>query len=81
MTRVSPKVVRVTPLSGYCLRVEFDSGEVRLFDVNPYLDKGIFTQLKDEEYFRQAQVAFDAVQWPNGQDFSRDTLYLEGDPA
>jgi hypothetical protein len=48
-----------------------------VFDVRPYLDKGIFVELKDINYFRQVRVAFNTVQWPHEQDFAPETLYLE----
>ena len=32
--------------------------ESRVFDVTPYLDKGIFTELKNESYFRQVKRPF-----------------------
>ena len=51
------------------------------FDVTPFLEKGIFSELKDESYFKQVRVAFGSVEWPNEQDFSKDTLYLLGNPV
>ena len=73
---MSPKVIKVEPLENYQLRLTFSNGEVRCFDVTPYLDKGIFTELKNLEYFRQVKISFSSVQWLHEQDFSRDTLYL-----
>ena len=72
------KVTSVTPLKDYMLLIEFDSKEVRLFDVKPYLDFGIFTELKDENYFNNVKTSFDSIAWQNGQDFSPDTLYRKG---
>ena len=71
------KVVSVAPLEGHRLELRFDTGERRIFDLTPYLDRGIFTELKDPAYFRTARVAFGAVAWPHDQDLSPDTLYLE----
>ncbi len=71
-----PKVVQVQPQDDYRLRLEFDNGETRLFDVTPYLDRGIFTELRFLAYFQQVKPFFGGVQWPNEQDFSPDTLYL-----
>jgi hypothetical protein len=75
---MNPKVRSVEPLAEYKLKLLFANGEVRIFDVTPYLNKGIFTQLQDEAYFRKVRAASGAVQWPNAQDFSHDTLFLLG---
>jgi len=75
---MNPSVKAAEALDNYKLKVLFDNGEVKEFDVAPFLDKGIFVELKDEEYFSKVSVAFGAVQWPNEQDFSNDTLYLLG---
>ena len=77
---MNPSVETAEPMPNYKLKVHFDNGEVKQFDVEPFLDKGIFVELKDEEYFSQVSVAFGAVQWPNEQDFSNDTLYILGSP-
>ena len=71
------KVISVKALSNYILQLEFDSQEFRLFDVKPYLDLGIFTELKNEDYFKDVHTCFDSIAWKNGQDFSPETLYLK----
>lgn len=75
---MNPSVKKVEAVENYKLYLTFENGEYKIFDVTPYLDKGIFTELKDEQYFRKVRVAFGSVQWPNEQDFSKDTLYLLG---
>jgi hypothetical protein len=75
---MNPSVEAAEPLDNYKLKIHFDNGEVKVFDVAPFLDKGIFVELKDKVYFSKVSVAFGAVQWPNEQDFSNDTLYLLG---
>ncbi len=71
------KVISVKPLKNYILQIEFDSKEIRLFDVKPYLSFGIFTELKNEKYFNEVKTCFDSISWKNGQDFSPETLYLK----
>jgi hypothetical protein len=71
------KVIVVKPLENYILQLEFDSNEIRFFDVKPYLNKGIFSDLKDENYFRNVRTNFGSITWKNGQDFSPETLYLK----
>ncbi len=71
------KVLKVTPLENYLLELWFDGGELRIFDVKPYLNLGIFQELKDSSYFNTVKITFDSIFWPNGQDFSPETLYLK----
>jgi hypothetical protein len=71
------KVISVKPLKNYMLQIEFDSNEVRFFDVKPYLDFGIFTELKNEIYFKDVRTSLGSIAWKNGQDFSPETLYLK----
>jgi Protein of unknown function (DUF2442) len=68
-------VLSVTPKENHLLELKFNTGEVRLFDASPYLEKGVFKKLKDKTLFNQAYVAFDTVCWPSNLDISPDTLY------
>ncbi len=77
---MNPHVVSVEVIKEYVLKIAFENKEVRLFDTSPFLDKGIFNELKDINYFKQVRVAFGAVEWPHEQDFSKDTLYLLSTP-
>ena len=74
---MSPKVSKVETLANYRLRLCFNNGEVHVFDVKPYLSKGVFQALQAVGYFEQVKPFFGGVQWPQEQDFSPDTLYLE----
>ena len=78
---MNPDVKVAEPLADYKLRIQFVNDELKEFDVTPFLEKGIFSELKDESYFKQVRVAFGSVEWPNEQDFSKDTLYLLGNPV
>lgn len=76
---MNPTVVTVKPKNDYKLTITFDNGEERLFDVTPFLDKGVFSELKNIDYFQKVKVAFGAIEWPHEQDFSKDTLYMLSD--
>ncbi len=71
------KVVSAKANDDFTLDLEFNDGSSRRFDTKPYLDKGIFTELKDLEYFKNIKIVFGTVQWKNEQDFAPETLYLE----
>ncbi|MDQ3130538.1 MAG: DUF2442 domain-containing protein [Pyrinomonadaceae bacterium] len=71
------KVVSATASDNHTLILRFNDDSVRRFDVKPYLDKGIFNQLKDLDYFKDFKIVFGTVQWKNEQDFAPETLYFE----
>jgi hypothetical protein len=70
-------VTAVRALDNYQLELTFSTGETRWFDARPYLDKGIFTDLKDQSYFRSVRLAFGSIAWPHEQDFGPESLYAE----
>ena len=47
-----------------------------MFDLTPWLDKGVFRALRDSPEFAQARVVDGSVEWPGEIDLSYDTLYL-----
>ncbi len=73
---MNPKVTRATPQPNHHLLLEFDNGETRLFDLTPWLDKGVFRALRDSPEFAQVRAVDGSVEWPGEIDFSYDTLYL-----
>jgi hypothetical protein len=75
------KVIKVIANDDFSLTLKFSTGEVRRFDAHPYLEKGMFTALKDIGKFKQAYVGFDTVCWPGGLDISPETLYDRSVPA
>jgi hypothetical protein len=71
------KVIAVKANEDFSLELKFNDNSIRKFNARPYLDFGVFTELKDIGYFKQARIAFGTVQWPHEQDISPDTLYIE----
>jgi len=68
-------VIRVVPHDNFILELWFDTGDHRLFDARPYLNKGVFIQLQSLQRFKQAFVALDTVCWPGEIDIAPETLY------
>jgi hypothetical protein len=48
-----------------------------VFDLKPYLDHGVFRELRNGHYFNQVGILFGAVTWPNEQDIAPETLLAE----
>ncbi len=68
-------VTEVEPLEDYQLLLTFENGEKRIFDMKPYLEKGIFQELKDKKKFRTVRVSFDSIEWDNQADIDPEILY------
>jgi len=75
---MNPRVRKVFPLIGYKLKIEFANNEV--FDMSPYINIGVFKELKDVKIFNTAAESLGTVVWKNGQDLCPDTLYLDSKP-
>lgn len=78
---MNPRVKTVKPNPDHSLTLTFNNGEVKRFDVKPYLSIGIFQELKDLRVFNSVITFLGSVQWTNGQDFCPDTLYEESMPV
>jgi hypothetical protein len=72
---MNPRVIKVQPQADYMLRLWFTSGEVKVFDMKPYLDIGIFRQLRDQREFHAVQPLLGSIQWRCGADLCPDMLY------
>ena len=64
----------VEPRADYKIYVEIADGRRGVFDLKPYLDFGVFRELKDITYFNQVGISHGAVTWPNEQDIAPETL-------
>ncbi len=77
---MNPRVRDVHSTDNFILKIVFDNDEERLFDVKPYLDKGLFIQLRDLRIFNSVKPFLGSIQWSNGLDLCPDTLYLDSKP-
>ena len=80
---LQPRLLKVEPVKPMKLRLFYESGEVKLFDVAPYATGTWYGQLKDEGYFQQLHCIEMAqllpggigIEWPEGQDIAPHELY------
>jgi hypothetical protein len=75
---MTPDVIQVKATSDFFIEAQFATGELRRFDMRPYLDYPAFTSLRDIELFMRAHVEHGVVVWNDEIDLSPDTLYLRG---
>jgi hypothetical protein len=70
-------VIVVKPLPDYRIYVETKGGRRGIFDMKPYLDRGVFRELRDVNYFARVGIVLGAVTWPHDQDIAPETLLEE----
>lgn len=78
---MNPYVKSVRPQQDYCLLLTFENGEKRIFDLKPFLEKGVFKQLKNDSLFKTARVVSGSIEWHGEIDLSYDTLYISSTPV
>ena len=74
---LNPKILSIETLEDYKIKLEYETGEIKLFDVFPYIDGSYYGQLSDKNYFKTAQVVDNGytIEWKNGQDIAPHELY------
>lgn len=68
-------IKNVQPQDDYLLLLTFENGEKRQFDMKPYLNTGIFNELKDINVFKTVRKSFDTIEWENEADIDPEILY------
>ncbi len=73
-------ITGVKYIDSYKLIIKFENNELKVVDLQPHLDGGIFEPLKDISYFKTVTLNedIDTIVWPNNADFSPDFLYEIG---
>lgn len=65
----------VKPLEDYKLLITFENNEKRIKDMKPYLEKGVFSKLKDKEFFNKVKIAYGTITWDDELDLCADSIY------
>jgi hypothetical protein len=74
---MQPRIKEIVAADDYTLKLIFVNGDHGIYDCRPLLDFGVFKELRDISYFKQARVRGGTVVWPHEQDICPDTLYHE----
>ncbi len=72
---MSIKAIDVKPLKNYELEIIFENGEVKRFDVKPYLQYKAFQRIRDLKMFNTVKIAGLSIEWEDGTDICPDELY------
>ena len=74
---LQPKLIKVESVEFTKLRLYYETGEVKIFDVMPYMTGAWYSELKDTAYFKTVHVipGGNGIEWANGQDIAPHELY------
>jgi len=78
---MNPYVKKNESVENYHLKLWFENGEQKIFDLKPYLNQGVFKSLQNPDLFAAARVVSGSIEWSNNLDLSYDTLYLQSQDA
>ncbi len=69
------RIVDVDYIKDYTLSITFSDGVVKVVDLQPYLNGGVFEQLKDLSKFKQYGLNHWTIEWECGVDLAPEFLY------
>ena len=74
---LQPRLVNVEPVGHLKLRLTYETGEVKLFEVSPYANGSWFGELKEDAYFRTVRMlpGGTGIEWSSVQDIAPRELY------
>lgn len=72
-----PAVIDVHPEDNYMLSLVFADKTSGILDMKPYLDFGVFRQLKDARVFARVHVSFDTIEWDCGADLDPEFVHAK----
>ena len=64
----------ITPRSNYVLEIRAEDGRTGFFDVSPYLESEVFSDLREEQEFGRVYNGGYFIEWECGADLSADTI-------
>lgn len=70
-------VTEVHALGEFQLALTFKDGKQEIFDMKPYLGKGVFKDLENQGYFSLVTIENGTASWPNGADMAPERLYTD----
>lgn len=72
------KIIKIISEDDFKLQLFLDDGNIKYFNVKPYLNEGIFKELQDINLFKKIEVdELGGIKWSNGACLSKDTLLIK----
>ena len=74
---LQPRILKIETMPDMKLKLSYETGEIKLFDVEPYAEGTWFSELRDSSYFKTVRLLPGGIgiEWPDGQDIAPHELY------
>jgi hypothetical protein len=74
---LTPKIIGVEALEDYKIKLNYETGEIKLFDVSPYISGVWYNELTNYSYFKTVHIisSGNGIEWEHGQDIAPHELY------
>jgi hypothetical protein len=74
---ITPRIKNVETLQDYKLKLFYETGEIKLFDVSPYITGTWYKELLNHNYFKTIHLISNGkgIEWEHGQDIAPHELY------
>lgn len=69
------EILRMEPLDGFRIRVEFDTGETGVFDCSPYIGHPAWNRLADPSFFALVTIRNGTLAWPDDIDIAPEDIW------
>ncbi|GHU14668.1 hypothetical protein FACS1894161_5350 [Spirochaetia bacterium] len=72
-----PKIIGVEAIENYKIKLNYETGEIRIFNVLPYITGTWYKELKNNSYFKTIHIVSNGkgIEWEHGQDIAPHELY------
>ena len=74
---IVPNPVEVKAIENYRLKIKFNNGEQKIFNMEKYINEKFYEKLKDKKYFENVKIAGNTIEWQNGEDVAPENLYYD----
>jgi hypothetical protein len=77
---LTPKIISVKALDNYKIKLNYENGEIKLFNVLPYISGTWYEELNNNNYFKTVHIISNGngIEWEHGQDIAPHELYDMG---
>ena len=72
-----PKMINIEVLDDYKIKLKYETGETKIFNVLPYISGKWYEELYNNNYFKTVHLISGGkgIEWEHGQDIAPHELY------